>query len=62
MSFAEFFALVRRYNQNATVIFDREEPVGRATDLVMPHRRWFGRRRAKKISPPTGSLGVTKHS
>ena len=50
MSFAKLFANVRRYNDNATVIFDREEPIGRATDLVMPRRRWFRRRKQRKNS------------
>ena len=49
MSFSDFFAFVRRYNQNATVIFDREEPIGHATDLVMPRRRWFGPRVQKRV-------------
>jgi hypothetical protein len=47
MSFSEFFARVKRYNENATVIFDRAEPIGQVTDLVMPRRHWFGRARGK---------------
>jgi hypothetical protein len=62
MSFSELFANVRRYNHNATVIFDREEPIGRATDLVMPRRRWFGRRNRRKISQPAKSTAALKHS
>jgi hypothetical protein len=41
MSFSDFFAKVKRYDKNATVIFDRAEPIGRATDLVLPDRRWL---------------------
>jgi hypothetical protein len=43
MSLSEFFANLKRYDENATVIFDREEPIGTPTDLVMPRRRWFRR-------------------
>jgi hypothetical protein len=49
MSFSDFFAKMKRYDQNATVIFDRTEPIGRATDLVLPDRRWFNRRARRKI-------------
>jgi hypothetical protein len=48
MSLDEFFTRIRRYDQNAAVIFDRDEPVGRPTDLVLPWRRWWGRRKSKK--------------
>jgi hypothetical protein len=50
MSFADFFAKMKRYDQNATVIFDRAEPIGRATDLVLPDRRRSRRRARGKIS------------
>jgi hypothetical protein len=49
MSFSDFFAKLKRYDQNATVIFDRAEPIGRATDLILPDRRWFNRRVRRKI-------------
>jgi hypothetical protein len=60
MSLSEFFAKLKRYDQNANVIFDDEEPIGRATDLVMPHKRWLKRpvshrQREGKISPPVHS-------
>ena len=45
MNFSQFVASVKRYNDNAAVIFDRAEPIGQATDLVMPRRRWFRRNR-----------------
>jgi hypothetical protein len=43
MSFSKFFAHLKRYDENAAVIFDQAEPVGQATDLVMPRRHWFRR-------------------
>jgi hypothetical protein len=49
MSFSDFFARMKRYEQNATVIFDRDEPIGRATDLILPDRRWFNRRARRKL-------------
>jgi hypothetical protein len=48
MSFSAFFSNLRRYDENARVIFDGEEPVGQATDLVLPRSRWFQRRRTRK--------------
>jgi hypothetical protein len=49
MNFSKFFANVKRYNENATVIFDHAEPVGQPTDLVMPRRRWFRRAQRKEL-------------
>jgi len=37
-------ARIKRYQKNAEIIFDAEEPIGVPTDLVMPRRRWFGRK------------------
>jgi hypothetical protein len=53
MSIAEknslgFLARIKRYQKNAEIIFDTEEPIGTPTDLVMPRRRWF---RRDKIPP-----------
>ena len=50
MSFSQFFARVRRYNENAAVIFDHAEPIGQATDLVLPRRSWFRRARRKNLA------------
>ena len=50
MSFSQFFANMKRYNENAAVIFDHAEPIGRATDLVLPRRRWFRRARRKNLT------------
>jgi hypothetical protein len=41
MSLANFIARMKRFEKDAELIFDREEPIGRATDLVLPRRRWF---------------------
>ncbi len=49
MSFSDLIAKMKRYDQNATVIFDRSEPIGRPTDLVMPDRRWFNRGARRKL-------------
>jgi hypothetical protein len=67
MSLTEIFAKLKRYEQNANVIFDDEEPIGRATDLVMPRKRWFGgpaspARSGKRSSPLMHSAAVSKRS
>jgi hypothetical protein len=59
MNFSKFFANVKRYNENATVIFDHDEPVGQPTDLVMPRRRWF--RRAQRKDPPPAQRAAAPH-
>lgn len=41
MSLSDFFAKLKLSPKDAEVIFDRDEPIGRPTDLVMPRRRWF---------------------
>ena len=45
MRFRELFAKMKFSQKDAEVIFDRDEPVGAATDLVMPRRRWLRRNR-----------------
>ena len=40
---ADLFSRVKFSPRDAEVIFDRDEPVGQPTDLVMPGRRWFRR-------------------
>ena len=47
MSLADLITRMKQFDKNAEVIFDREEPIGMTTDLVMPRRRWF-----RKKSPP----------
>ena len=44
MKLSELIAKMKRYNKNAQIIFDSEEPIGRPTDLVLPSRRRFFRR------------------
>ena len=60
MSWNDFLDKMRRYDQNAAVIFDEEEPIGRPTDMVMPRRRWFNRRQRKDA--PANSKAASKHS
>jgi hypothetical protein len=48
MSFSDLITKMKQFDKNAEVIFDREEPIGMTTDLVMPRRRGF--RRAKSGS------------
>ena len=43
MSVSDFFSRMKLSPKDAEVIFDRDEPVGQPTDLVMPRRRWFRR-------------------
>jgi hypothetical protein len=58
MTFSDFIARIRRFDKNAEMIFDEEEPVGFATDLVMPRRRWF--RRNEAPFPPAAGIEAKK--
>jgi hypothetical protein len=60
MSFSEMLAWIKRHDENAAVIFDRAEPIGQPTDLVMPRRRWFGRKRTKISSLSHRPAGVAR--
>jgi hypothetical protein len=51
MSLATLREKMRRYGKNAEVIFDREEPVGQPTDLVMPAKRWFRKNKERALEP-----------
>jgi hypothetical protein len=44
MSLMTLLSRIRLSPRDAEMIFDRDEPVGRPTDLVLPRRRWFRRR------------------
>lgn len=44
MTFATFSSLFRLPEKDAEMIFDRDEPIGAPTDLVLPRKRWFRRR------------------
>jgi hypothetical protein len=46
MNLAILLSKMRLAPRDAEVIFDRDEPVGAPTDLVLPVRRWFRRERA----------------
>ena len=46
MTLTDFFSKMTLSRKDAEVIFDRDEPVGQPTDLVMPRRRWFRRKDA----------------
>ena len=41
MTLTDFFSKMTLSRKDAEVIFDRDEPVGQPTDLVMPRRRWL---------------------
>ena len=45
MTLTDFFSKMTLSRKDAEVIFDRDEPVGQPTDLVMPRRRWFRRKK-----------------
>jgi len=58
MSLVDLFAKLKLSEKDSEVIFDRDEPVGRATDLVMPRRRWFRKTKDRSIGPmsPMGPI------
>jgi hypothetical protein len=60
MNWNHFLSKMRRYEGNAMVIFDEEEPVGRPTDLVLPHKRWFGRTKKSQLIKWPGKVAETK--
>ncbi len=52
MTLTDFFSRMTLSRKDAEVIFDRDEPVGQPTDLVMPRRRWLRRKNtADKRAP-----------
>lgn len=53
-------ARIKRYQENAEIIFDAEEPIGTPTDLVMPRRRWFGRTKISPNDPVISSSSFTQ--
>lgn len=58
---ADLIAKLKRFDMNGEIIFDRQEPIGIATDLVMPRRRWFGRGRGESTAGDTGEH-VARHN
>jgi hypothetical protein len=59
MIFTDLLARLKLEPRDAEVIFDRDEPIGRPTDLVMPARRWF-RRRHHKAGDALANRGATR--
>jgi len=49
------FARVKLAPHDAAVIFDRDEPVGQPTDLVLRGRRWFRRTKGMTDDPRHGA-------
>lgn len=44
MSFSDLLARLKVSQKDAEIIFDRHEPMGTPTDVVLPRRRWFRRK------------------
>ena len=60
MTLSEFFSKMKLNPRDAEVIFDRDEPVGRPTDVVMPRRYWFKRNRGNKAASRPSSRDLKK--
>ncbi|CAN5144192.1 hypothetical protein BH20VER2_BH20VER2_05660 [soil metagenome] len=54
MSISDLLSRLTLSQKDAEVIFDRAEPIGTPTDLVMPRvrRRWFRRAKVNGESAP----------
>ena len=61
MMLAQFFSKMMLSPKDAEVIFDRDEPVGRPTDLVMPRPRWF-RRKSVDAKPAKRASKTPSHN
>lgn len=59
MTLAAMIAKLKLPAGDAASIFDRDEPVGTPTDLVLPRRRWFRRRIAGESERDAMSEGCT---
>ena len=55
--FTDLFTRAKLAPSDAEVIFDRDEPVGQPTDLVMPRPRWF--RRSKDTNDSQRDLAAS---
>ena len=63
MTLTDFFSKVTLSPKDAEVIFDRDEPVGQPTDLVMPRpRRWFRRKNAADKRAQQPARNPSSHS
>jgi hypothetical protein len=60
MNVADLIAQMKRYEKNAEMIFDEEEPIGMPTDLVMPRRRWFRKNKPRPDSLEAKVLEASK--
>ena len=58
MTLAEFFSKMKLNPKDAEVIFDRDEPVGKPTDVVMPRRYWFKRKRGNEAVRQSSTTGA----
>ena len=59
---ADLLARVKLAPRDGEVIFDRDEPVGRPTDVVMPRRRWFRRSKETNNQHHGGTPGGERSS
>ncbi len=63
MSITDLFSRLTLSQKDAEVIFDRDEPVGAPTDMVMPRRYWFRRNKRKEGgSLPAGAQKQSRTS
>ncbi len=60
MTLSEFLSKMKLNPKDAEVIFDRDEPVGRPTDVVMPRRYWFKRKSGNKAASRSSSSDSQK--
>jgi hypothetical protein len=60
MTLSEFLSKMKLNPKDAEVIFDRDEPVGRPTDVVMPRRYWFKRKGSNKAASRSSSSDSQK--
>ncbi len=58
MSLTDLFSRMQLSQKDAEIIFDRDEPIGQPTDMVMPRRRWFRRNRTPKSHESLKSRGT----
>ena len=53
MSFVDLFSRLKISQKDAEIIFDRHEPIGAPTDMVMPRRRWFRKKAQQREVAPS---------
>lgn len=62
MSFATLLAGLKLSPRDAEVIFDRSEPVGQPSDLTLPSRRWFRRKKDVRAMSAEQTRGARRHA